>query len=349
MPPARAAHKRKSLALPRLAFGAKISSFTTDPLAAAERSASALTCLRAFEPTPDAEKFAFRAADVHVGELTMVANSASGMTTMADGAAGFVFMFSLDGNCTTRDNSGTYALRADSNAILLKNDGPRETISDRRSLFIAKLNADRLNRTIAGMFGEARAATGSRPTRLDQNFRTRLLALRHGDFDFSTLFRRTFDLIDSVCDDPQILDALRLDDMVYRNIACLLEPDLLLGAPVTTKVSNHAAGRATDMVCDAVRDNQGQMLTLTEMENISGLSCRALQYAFQKRFSASPMEWQRNEKLLIARDRIIRGESNINITALSYDLGFSKPSSFSAYYRQRFGESPRETRSRTRF
>ena len=94
MPPARAAHKRKSLALPRLAFGAKISSFTTDPLAAAERSASALTCLRAFEPTPDAEKFAFRAADVRVGELTMVANSASGMTTKADGAAGFVVALS---------------------------------------------------------------------------------------------------------------------------------------------------------------------------------------------------------------------------------------------------------------
>jgi AraC-like DNA-binding protein len=346
MPPARTVHNHSSSPLPPLAFGARISSFTTDPLAAAERSASALTCLRAFEPAQDSRGFAFRAADIRVGELTMVANSASGMTTKADGAAGFVFMLSLDGNCTTRDSSGRYALRADSDAILLKNDGPRETFSDMRSLFIAKLNAERLNRTIAGMFGDTRVSAGSRPARLDQNFRTRVLPLHHGDFNFSTLFRRTFNLIDSVCDSPQILDALRLDDMIYRNIACLLEPVLLLGAPVMTSASYAAAGRATDIVCDAVRDNPGRMLTLTEMENLSGLSCRALQYAFQKRFRASPMEWQRNEKLIIARDRIVRGESNINITALSYDLGFSKPSSFSAYYRQRFGESPRETRAR---
>jgi AraC-like DNA-binding protein len=349
MPPASTARMRRFAALPPLAFGARISSFTTDPVIAAEQSKRALPCLRAFEPTPGYDKFAIRKADIRVGELTMVANSASGIITKADGVAGSVFMFALNGNSTIRDRAGSHALHADANAILLKNDGPRETISSNRSLFIAKLNAQRLNETIATMFGEEHARTRGNSARLDQNFATRSLALRHGSFDFSSLFRRSFGLIDSVCDDPRLLDALRLDDMIYRNIALLLQPDLLLGAPMKTDESCDANRHATDNVCDVVRENTGRMLTLTEMENLSGLSRRALQYAFRKRFGVSPMEWQKNERLLIAHQKIIDSDITVNITTLSYDLGFSKPSSFAAYYRRLFGESPSETRLRARF
>lgn len=349
MPPAPAARMRRFAALPPLAFGARISTFTTDAVAAAEQSQRALPCLRAFEPTPSDEKFAIRAADIRVGGLTMVANSASGTITKADGVSGSVFMFALNGDCAIRDSAGAYTLRADGSAILLKNDGPRETISSNRSLFIARLDAQRLNETIATMFGDGNARARTSRTRLDENFATRSLALRHGSFDFSSLFRRSFDLIDSVCDDPRLPEALRLDDMIYRNIAFLLEPDLLLGAPLKTDESSDANRRATDNVCDAVRENTGRMLTLTEMENLSGLSRRALQYAFRKRFGVSPMEWQKNERLLNAHQKIINADSNINITMLSYDLGFSKPSSFAAYYRRLFGESPSETRLRARF
>jgi AraC-like DNA-binding protein len=348
MPPASSARTRRFAALPPLAFGARISSFTTDAVVAAEQSKRALPCLRAFEPTPNDEKFAMRSAAVRLGELTMAANSASGIITKAEGVGGLVFMFALNGSCTIRDGAGTCALRADANAILLKNDGPRETISSNRSLFIAKLNAQRLNETIATMFGVEDDLSRNSRARPDQNLATRSLALRHGSFDFSSLFRRSFDLIDSVCDDPRLPVALRLDDMIYRNIAFLLEPDLLLGAPLRTDESCDANRHATDNVCDAVRENTGRMLTLTEMENLSGLSRRALQYAFRKRFGVSPMEWQKNERLLIAHQKIINADSNINITTLSYDLGFSKPSSFAAYYRRLFGQSPSETRLRAR-
>lgn len=331
-----------------IAFGEKTSSYTTDPIIAAENSARALPCLRAFEPTGERESFAIRSADVRIGDLTLVANAASEMITRADGGKGLVFIFSLGGNCTIADSAGVHDLQSDNNAILVHNSGHRETRAENRSLVVAKLDAQRLNHTISAMAGgdALRAAHGY--ANVNQNFSTRKLTLRHGDFDFSKLFRRTFDLIDSVYDNQHFLEALRLDEMIYRNIAALLEPRLVLGGPRIADRVRDSNEHATEIVCDAIRGNTGRMLTLTEMEHLSGLSRRALQYAFRKRFEMSPMEWQKHQKLAIARQKIMESDINTNITTLSYDLGFTKPSSFAAYYRRLFGERPSDTRQRAR-
>ena len=92
------ARGRAPAALRPLGFGGKSSSYTTNPVIAAESAARVLPCLRAFEPTGDKGSFAIRLADVRIGDLTIVANSASEMITRADGEKGLVFMFSLGGN-----------------------------------------------------------------------------------------------------------------------------------------------------------------------------------------------------------------------------------------------------------
>lgn len=348
MLPVRRERRPPPAPLQPIAFGEKTSSYTTNPIAAAEDSARLLPCLRAYEPTGDKKSFALRSADVRIGDLTLVANAASEMITRADGGEGLVFMFSLAGNCTIADGCGVHELRARDNALLVHNSGRRETRAENRSLVVAKLDAQRLNHTITTMAGSDTHRGDRSYVNVNRNFPTRKLALRHGDFDFSILLRRTFDLIDSVHDNQRFLEALNLDEMIYRNIAALLEPRLVLGDSRIADRSHESNGRATELVCDAIRSNPGRMLTLTEMETLSGLSRRALQYAFRKRFEMSPMEWQKHQKLAIARQKIIEGNINANLTTLSYDLGFAKPSSFAAYYRRLFGERPSETRQRVR-
>lgn len=218
----------------------------------------------------------------------------------------------------------------------------------RRAPKIARSLSRSWTRNVSTIAGSDAHRGGRSYVNDNRNFPTRKLALRHGDFDFSILLRRTFDLIDSVHDNQRFLEALNLDEMIYRNIAALLEPRLVLGDSRIADRSHESNGRATELVCDAIRSNPGRMLTLTEMETLSGLSRRAFQYVFRKRFEMSPMEWVKYQKFAIARQKIIEGNINANRTTLSCDLGFAKPSSFAAYYRRLFGERPSETRQRVR-
>lgn len=55
------------------------------------------------------------------------------------------------------------------------------------------------------------------------------------------------------------------------------------------------------------------------------------------------MEWQRRERLTIARDPLLRGDRIVNIADLSVDLGFTTAKSFSLHYMSYFGEKPEET------
>jgi hypothetical protein len=54
------------------------------------------------------------------------------------------------------------------------------------------------------------------------------------------------------------------------------------------------------------------------------------------------MEWQRRERLTIARDRLLRGDRVVNITDLSVDLEFMAAKSFSLHYMRHFGETPKK-------
>jgi len=82
------------------------------------------------------------------------------------------------------------------------------------------------------------------------------------------------------------------------------------------------------------------------MEMASGLSARALQYAFKARFGCSPMAWQRRERMLKARQLLLANAHSQSITNLAYDMGFSSASAFSTLYKLHFDETPSETLDR---
>ncbi len=87
-------------------------------------------------------------------------------------------------------------------------------------------------------------------------------------------------------------------------------------------------------------------LTLTELAEACDVSVRSLQTAFRKVRSCSPMEFLRARRLELARMRLLAGAATV--TDVAMDCHITHLGRFSALYRARFGESPRDTLRRTR-
>ncbi|KAB2385918.1 helix-turn-helix domain-containing protein [Actinomadura montaniterrae] len=77
-----------------------------------------------------------------------------------------------------------------------------------------------------------------------------------------------------------------------------------------------------------------------------GWSLRQVQLALQQA-GTTPRELIREERLRLVRDRLRDPRPrHVSISALGHAAGIPSPSAFSAAYRRRFGESPRDTRQR---
>lgn len=79
---------------------------------------------------------------------------------------------------------------------------------------------------------------------------------------------------------------------------------------------------------------------------LTGLTGRALNYAFNSRFGCSPQEWQRNYLLDEARRRLLETSQTQSVKSIAFELGFASSSSLASFYRKRFGELPSDTLTR---
>lgn len=103
-----------------------------------------------------------------------------------------------------------------------------------------------------------------------------------------------------------------------------------------------------DLLCDYIRENPTLRITLNDMERVSGMSARALQYAFLQHYHCTPMQWLRDARLETARGMLSQPDFDLAIGVVAKSLGFSKHSTFSAFFTTRFGESPSALIARVR-
>lgn len=102
---------------------------------------------------------------------------------------------------------------------------------------------------------------------------------------------------------------------------------------------NNGNSEIIEMIVNHIREKPYKHLSLLDMEQITGHSRRAIQYEFAKRFRCSPMEWQRQERLSMARDALSSNPSR-KIIDIAYDFGFDSPNTFSSAFKKQFGISP---------
>lgn len=83
-------------------------------------------------------------------------------------------------------------------------------------------------------------------------------------------------------------------------------------------------------------------LTLTDIARGAGASPSALTRLFQQHRETTPMQALRVLRLDAAREKLQQGACE-SVTEVAVSVGISHLGRFSEYYRDRFGELPRET------
>ncbi|WP_284076675.1 AraC family transcriptional regulator [Herbaspirillum aquaticum] len=102
-----------------------------------------------------------------------------------------------------------------------------------------------------------------------------------------------------------------------------------------------------DMLERYIRSRLCAPLALADLAGAAGVSVRALNALCHQQYGVAPMDLLRNIRLDAVRERLLT-HPGANITDTAFEFGFGHLGRFSAYYRERFGELPKQTRSVTR-
>lgn len=98
-----------------------------------------------------------------------------------------------------------------------------------------------------------------------------------------------------------------------------------------------------DVLEKYIRSRLCAPLALADLANAAGVSVRALNALCHQHHGVAPMDLLRNIRLDAARERLLT-QPEANITETAFAFGFGHLGRFSAYYRERFGELPKQTR-----
>lgn len=117
-------------------------------------------------------------------------------------------------------------------------------------------------------------------------------------------------------------------------------------APVQGDEQRHEPrlpARQLDKIEACMRAHLNQAISLPQLASAAGVSIRSLNTLCQREYAQSPMDRLRHLRLEAARDYLL-GNPYASVTEVALEYGFGHTGRFAGYYRQRFGELPRQTR-----
>ena len=92
-----------------------------------------------------------------------------------------------------------------------------------------------------------------------------------------------------------------------------------------------------------IRDNFRNTLPVSELAAESGMSASAFHEHFKSVTSTTPLQYQKQLRLLEARRMLLTGQHSVASTA--FDVGYESPTQFSREYSRKFGIAPSEDKS----
>ncbi len=128
--------------------------------------------------------------------------------------------------------------------------------------------------------------------------------------------------------------------------------ELLLKAwtsQANTRKSATASGRDRDKAIsrslDFLETAELANVIPSDLRQVTGVSERTLEYAFQERFGLTPAKFVKSRRLINVRQRLERaGQDSLTIADIAAAEGFWHGGHFSADYKAAFGELPHETK-----
>ena len=293
-----------------------------------------------YEPLTNSDEFMSHSASICINGLTIgaLANTAMRVTIKKANTPMLFIPLAGSGSYFSRDER--IVIRAEDRAALLPS-GNYIGESTLRSSIVLFVDPDRLESTLSRMLGVDDALA-----KLIEIDRPEEIALRQGNVSFDDIFRQLMLTIDLLSTQPDLLNLSGLDDAIYRTMAMMLRPNLFKNAPDVEADRNYSRN-LLDRCCQYIMEHKHQQITLTDLERVSCMSRRNLNYAFQRHFNCTPMQWVRVQRLESARSMLTSGSHSLTVSAVAFFCGFNKPSTFSQYYKSRFGEFPSTTIERS--
>ena len=92
-----------------------------------------------------------------------------------------------------------------------------------------------------------------------------------------------------------------------------------------------------------IRSDFATQIPVAELAATAGMSPSAFHEHFKALTSTTPLQYQKDLRLLEAR-RLLQGGA-ISVSAAAYDVGYESPTQFSREYARKFGVSPRDDRT----
>jgi AraC-like DNA-binding protein len=329
--------------LPALAFGGRTAQFVQCPYNMGDQLRGLIKGLKAYESMAKPSEFLSQSSLLNINGLKLAATSSTPVQYKTDktdktGNAMLLIPFSGEGSATVGQRTINY--RVGNVAAFLPGDGAVEGKCSARSLLMANIDTNRLEQTARGMLGVSPDA----PSILDLNS-PREVNLHFGSVSFDAIFRQYAGIINQFVLMPQTLNKMGLDDGFYSATVMMLQPSLFLGAASLASDIKYEK-RLLDKTCQYIQANLTQPITLVMLDQVSSMSRRKLHYAFQDRYSCTPMQWVRLERLALAHSRLAHAQFGTTVTEVALSCGFTKMSTFAYYYHNRFGELPSATLSR---
>jgi AraC-like DNA-binding protein len=117
----------------------------------------------------------------------------------------------------------------------------------------------------------------------------------------------------------------------------------LLTGPHRPEIMSMTLGRShTRNIISAIhwlRDPFREPIRISELAAIAQMSPSAFHRKFKASTSVSPLQYQKQLRLLEARRRMVADESNVETAA--FEVGYESPSQFSREYLRMFGDPPK--------
>ena len=142
---------------------------------------------------------------------------------------------------------------------------------------------------------------------------------------------RLVDLLDSPQDIP-FLSSLIQREIIYR---LLRSPQgRHLRAIATLGEQSHRTAKAVDWL----RLNYAKPLQVEELATMARMAVSTLHHQFRSLTAMSPLQYQKQVRLHVARERMLTG--GLDAASAAFEVGYESASQFSREYRRFFGQPP---------
>jgi AraC-like DNA-binding protein len=331
-----AKNKKKHSPLPALAFGTSRAVIDTHVHLMEEKLQRLANGMQQYDTLSRHGTFQHASSIINVNGMRIGATSSTPTRVRIQKTNSLMLMVPFHGSGHYEMGGETLTWSAGKHAVLLPNQ-PFTGESMERSSLVLLLDEIRLAATLDAMLG---LPSGS-ITHLDSD-RPRVLNMNYGKLSFDAIFRQQAHFLNVFSESPALLNNTGIDDGIYRSVVLLLNFKLFSNQADAFENKSPRA-EALDPVCHFIMAHLNENITLTELERISFMSKRKLQYSFLNKFNCTPMQWVRMRRLENAQNILLHTQIGTPISRVAALCGFNNTTTFSTYYKLHFGELPSAT------